>query len=389
MKHFFRFLFGSITVSVSGNTERFLSALSRSGIRYWSLKSKSPGTAQFCIYRRNFKSLVPIRRQSHSHIHIIRRSGVPHLLRNYKKRLGIAVGAVIFIITFFIFSFFIWRIEVSGCKSTTVYEVLESLEQLGFSKGSIKSSFVIREIENEFLKNNSKYSWISINIKGTTAYIEVNEAVPKPDIIDTSEPCSIYAARDGVIASVTSFMGYSVVSPGDTVTAGDLVVSGNYTDKYGVEYKLHSYAKVMAYTVHANTVTVPYTEKVHVPTGKVKNKYSIKLIRFTIPLYFSKKISYNNYDTTQSEKILSLGNNFALPFSVIKNTYTEFEPSVCTKSKEAALADAYEQLYDFEYNLAGITVTDRSYQETDNGDSITVKVTLECYEDIGIKGKID
>ena len=113
----------------------------------------------------------------------------------------------------------------------------------------LKSKIDEEVIENNFLKSTEDYSWISINIKGTVAYIEVKEHIPPPKRIDASEPCSIYAARDGVIASITSYMGYEVLSPGDSVTAGDLVVSGDYTDRFGASFKLHSYAKVMAYTI--------------------------------------------------------------------------------------------------------------------------------------------
>ncbi|MBR5011033.1 MAG: sporulation protein YqfD [Clostridia bacterium] len=388
MKHLLRFIFGNVTVFVTKNTSRFLNELNLRDIRYWSLKAFDNGIS-LCVYRKNFLKLLSVRRKSQSHIKIIKKSGLFQILKNYKKRFGLLIGVLLILFMLSFCSLFIWKIEVIGCKNTKPSEVISSLESLNLHIGRLKKKIVAKDIENEFLKLNKNYSWISVNVKGTTAYIEVNEVEQKPELIDSSEPCSIYAARDGVISSVTSYMGYSVVLPGDTVTAGDLVVTGNYTDKYGVEYMLHSYAKVMAFTEHSHTVTVPYSEKIHIPTGEFKNKYSIKLTRFVIPLYFNKNISYNNYDKTESQKDLKLGRNFTLPFSVIKTTYTEIEHSVLTKSKQSAIQDAYEQLYDFEYSLTGIVINSRNYQQIDNGDSITVKVTLECYEDIGIQGKLD
>ena len=102
-----------------------------------------------------------------------------------------------------------------------------------------------------------------------------------------------------------------------------------------------------------------------------------------------KKILYNNYDVTKSEKFLRLTDSFVLPISICKTTYTEVENFEYTKSKEAALYDAYERLRDFEYNLVGIRVLGREYEEQINDDSVTVKVMLNCYEDIGISRKIN
>ena len=78
-----------------------------------------------------------------------------------------------------------------------------------------------------------------------------------------------------------------------------------------------------------------------------------------------------------------------MPISLLKTTYTEVDVCDCVKSEETALKDAYEQLFDFEYNLVGIRVLGRDYETQVNDDSVTVKVILDCYEDIGITRKID
>lgn len=390
LKSLQRYLLGTLKVSIRGSgCERFLNIVYGEKFKIWDVRRDLSGCVTFVIYRRNFKRLLPVVRRSHVRIHIIEKRGLPHRTLRYRRRFGLVLGAAVILLCIYLSSLYIWNIDVSGCESISSQEVLTLLSENGFSAGKLKSKFNIREIENSFLQNNDKISWISINIKGTSAFVEIREKSEKPELVDAGEPCSIYAARDGVIASVSDYMGYSLVKPGDTVTAGDLVVSGDYTDKYGVQYKLHSYAKVMAYTTHTKTVTVPFKSVEHIRTGRVKNKYSLKFIRFNVPLYFNEKIIYNNYDTTKSEKALRLTDSFVLPISLLKTTYTEVDVCDCVKSEETALKDAYEQLFDFEYNLVGIRVLGRDYETQVNDDSVTVKVILDCYEDIGITRKID
>jgi similar to stage IV sporulation protein len=390
LKSLQRYLLGTLRVSIRGSgCERFLNLVHGEKFNIFDVCRDDDGCVTFGIDRKNFRRLRPLVRKSHVKIHIQKKLGLPQRTRNYRHRFGLILGVIIIVVSLYISSLFIWDVQVSGCESISEQEVLTVLSENGFTAGGLKRKYNIREIENNFLKHNDKISWISINIKGTTAFVEVREKSEKPELIDASEPCSIYAARDGVIASVSDYMGYSLVKPGDTVTAGDLIVTGDYTDKYGTQYKLHSYAKVMAYTTHTKTVTVPLKASEHVRTGNFKNKYSLKLIRFSVPLYFNGKILYNNYDVTKSEKFLRLTDNFVLPISICKTTYTEIENFEYTKSKETALYDAYEQLRDFEYNLVGIRVLDREYEEQINEDSVTVKVMLNCYEDIGISRKIN
>lgn len=385
LKSIQRFLIGTLTVSVRGSgSERFLNTVNKEKFKIWDVRKDDSDGLKFEIYRHNFKRLRPAVLKSHVNIHIVKRYGLFHSLRNYRHRYGIIAGMLIISAGVYASSFFIWDVRVSGCETVSVQEILTLLSENGFYAGKAKRGLDVKEIENSFLKNNDKISWISINIKGTTGYVEVREKGETPELIDSKQPCSIYAARDGVIASVDAYMGYSLVGPGDTVTAGDLVVTGNYTDKYGQEYKLHSYAKVMAYTTHSSEVTVPFETTEHVRTGRVKNKYSLKLFGLNIPLYFNSKIIYNNYDVTKSQKQLRITDSLALPLSINKTTYTEVDICKTMKSEQTALQDAYEQLRDFEYDLVGIMVLGREYEETVNEDSVTVKVILNCYEDIGI-----
>ena len=384
-----RCLFGTLDIKISGGIERFIDIARKNGINLGNVKINSSGEAVFTVYRRTFLKLRPVIRRSHVKIHIVARHGMPHLLQNYRHRYGLAIGAAAILVMIYVSSLFIWDIKIDGCQSVSKEEVLDRLSESGLSAGRAKSGIVAREIENVFLKNYGKVSWISINIKGTTAYVELRENGDKPQKIDTSQPSSIYASRDGVIASVDDYMGYSMVRPGDTVSAGDLIVSGNYTDRYGVEYKLHSYAKVMAYTVHSKNVSVPLKYVEHLPTGRKKKKYTLKLISFELPLYFNKKIMYNDFDITKSEKKLKITDSFVIPVSILKTTYTEVEKCECARLEQTARNDAYEQLHDYEYSLVGIRILDRKYTESIDGDSLTVNAEFECYEDIGVSAAIN
>ncbi len=382
-----RYLCGTYKIKLEGaGLEKFLSKIINTNYKIWNIQ-KNSDTLTFDCYAKSYEKIIKYADGINSQI--VCHKGLPTVARKYKNRYGLLIGAVLFSIVFYIFTLFVWEINVVGCDKTSPQEILTRLDANGFKIGVLKKPLKLKSIENSFLTGFDKVSWISINIKGTTATVEIREKEKKPELIDSSQPCSIYASRDGVIASVNAYMGYSVVNEGDTVSAGDLIVSGNYTDKYGVEYKLHSYASVKAYTTHSHSVTVPFKTYQQQKTGKYKKFHKINLIRFSIPLYFNKKISYNKYSINRSFKKFSLGGGFVFPFWIETLTYTKTQEICYEKSKQAALMDAYEELSDYEANLVGIVVNGRDYEVTETPDAVTVKVLLDCYEDIGIKKKID
>lgn len=383
------YIFGTVCVTVEcRGVDKLLTTLVSKDIRIYNITKSSPTSLSFECYKKTYKKVKKVIDSEQNVTVLYKEQGLPSVFLRYKHRWGIAVGIGIYIVLFYVIGLFVWDIKVIGCESITEQEVMSRLAQNGFSVGVLKRGVDATVIENAFLYGNDKVSWISINIKGTSATVEIREKGRKVEYLDTSKPSNIYASRDGIIASVKAFMGYPVVNVGDTVTAGDIIVSGEYTDKYGKEYKLHSYAEIMAYTTHTKTVTVPYKTTEQQKTGKIKKYYKINLIRLSVPLYFNKKIIYNNYSENTSVKKFKLGDDFYLPISIEKKTYTETENITYMKSKEAALADAYEQLADFESSLVGITVDDKSYDVYEDDSGVTVKLTLDCYENIGIEKNI-
>jgi len=345
------------------------------------LKKTSSDTLSFEC---SLKSLTEIKNIKHdSPIDVTyKKFGLFALFERNKNRCGLIIGLLIFCISFYFISLHIWHIEIIGCNTVDELEIISFLEKNGIKIGTLKSDIDVAKIENNILYSTDKLSWMSINIKGTMAYVEIRENECKVKKLDTSKPSNIYASRDGVIRSVKTYMGYPVVKPGDTVTAGELLITGDYTDKYGKNYKLHSYGEVMANTVHSFEVTVPYIVKEQQKTGKSKKYYKINTTRLSIPLYFNKKILYNNYSKTSSVKKIKLFDSFYLPLNIKKTVYYETDFVTYSISKQAALEDAYQKLDAKALSLVGIEIIDKRYDVVELDDGVTVKLTLDCYENI-------
>lgn len=68
--------------------------------------------------------------------------------------------------------------------------------------------------------------WITVNVSGCRAYVEVRERVEAPEPVDEREPTNVVARRDGLILDIQAMDGVRCVLPGTSVEAGELLISG-------------------------------------------------------------------------------------------------------------------------------------------------------------------
>lgn len=378
------FLRGSVLVEVqSSRPAYFLNCLHRAGISVRKPHTVEDGVLRLWISRRNFKRLRAPARQTGARVHILEKKGLFRVMRPFRGRWGLPVGAVLFAALLMLSSRYIWQIEVVGCREVTATQIRNELSALGFDIGCPRSVDV-NALENRYLMGNERLSWLSVNIRGTTAYVEVREKGLPPVLLDPSVPTNVYAARDGVILSIADYGGTRMVEVGSPVSAGDLLVSGDWTDKYGVRRLSHCIAAVRAETRRETAVSVPFREEIRQKTGKNRKKISISLGKLKIPLYFMKKISYNEYDTVETVYPLRLG-DFALPLRIHLLRVEEVRPETVTRSPQQARAEALTRLGFYERDvLADAVIRRRELQEEQSGPSVTLRALYYCEEEIGV-----
>lgn len=389
MRDYMALLGGRVeAIASGGQIEQFMNQMHRRRIPYRKPRRTEDGALLFTLPSRDFKRLRQPAFKTGTRVHIVKKRGLFMLLRPFKKRWGIVVGFVLFMGLVLYSSCFIWHVEVQGCVNTSSTQIIADLQELGLGVG-IRRTVDVGPIENRYLTGNQKLSWISVNIRGTTAYVEVKEKGVHPQVVDLTVPTNIYAARDGVILSVRDYGGTRQVQVGQAVTAGQLLVSGDWTDKYGVRHLNHCIATVMAQTQHQTAVTVPLEEDLRQKTGKIRKKFAVSFGNFKFPLYFTQKISYNEYDTVYKEYPLRIA-AFAFPLRFCVTAYQEVQTVPITRTAEQAKAVAFSQLAFYqEDTLSGLTVQKRVVQENLTPKELQLQAVFYCEEEIGVAMPIE
>ncbi|MBQ3507159.1 MAG: sporulation protein YqfD [Clostridia bacterium] len=182
--------------------------------------------------------------------------GLPHLFSRLIDRAGLVVGAVLGLLLLIVAQSVIWDIRISGNEGLSDHAIEETLAACGFSVGTSRRGFEADKLENNVLMLDDRLAWISVNRKGTVAYVEVREKIPRP-ASESDSPCDIVASIGGVIQWVELEEGNVRVSAGQLVGEGEVLVSGLYdSTQQGIRFTAAK-AKVYARTTRELTVTIP------------------------------------------------------------------------------------------------------------------------------------
>ena len=198
-------------------TERFINMCINKRILLWNVKRKNDVMLTANIGKEEYKKLREVSRNTKSKVRILQKKGLPFIMHRYRKRKLFAILLILMTIGLVVCSGFIWNIEVEGDFSFSKEELLLNLEEYGLRIGSRKSNIDRTDIINNIRLKRTDIAWIGINIKGTNAIVEVQEAKLPPEIIRTDEYCNIVADKSGVITRMSVQNGTGEKQEGDIV----------------------------------------------------------------------------------------------------------------------------------------------------------------------------
>ena len=378
-----RYFLGCVRFSADGGfPENFLNLAARSGIMLWDIRRR--GTAvEAGTLRRSYRRLEPLARRAGVRLAVLRRTGLPYRMKKVTRRRGILIGVLLFFAVLWFFSSFIWEVEISGNQSTSTAEITQVLDDLGLRPGAFPLLVNTRLIEQQALLRLPDLSGITINIRGCDARVEVRERAYPPDIVPENIPCNVKASRTGQIVDLQTFAGRAMVRDGDTIQAGEVLISGVSEDKNGVVHMVHASGVAMTRTSRDLSVTVKYHDQTAAETGRVLRLRTLELFNFRIPLYL--RTPQGNYRISAATGKLSLGGRI-LPFALQTRVFREMrtEPVTYTRAQAAALA-AGELAEKEKTELAGVRILSRSDDPQAGGDQYTLIRHYTCEENIAFQ----
>lgn len=381
-------LFGYVDFELWGeNPEDFINVAVSEGIELWNIKrEKDTLTASARIWQiKTVKQLAEKCRLVYTEK---TGAGLPRTVKKYRFRYGILAGIIILCSFVFIMSRFLWKIEITGCNMIDQTRLEEKLAEYGVKIGGKANRDDFDELQLLLLRDFSELAFISVNIRGSYAKIEVTEKEMPPEVIDQYAPCNIVASGSGLILSVKTLSGVTLCKKNDVVSKGDLLVSGIFESQYVGFRMVHASAEIIALTEETITVEKYYNYDGEERTGRVKNRYTVNFLGLSFTLPFG-ECGFENFEEEYDSSTLKIKDDFYLPMSIEKTSFYETETKRKTRTPEEAekeaLAEAEEK---FRILNTESAVEDSNLSIIKDGEKVTVKYYCTVIKNIAAQKEI-
>lgn len=344
----------------------------------------------FKIMPRDFKHLKSIAEKTGVRLRITEKHGLPFWMITGRRRSLWVGGLAAFFLLIFVSSFYVWDISFDGNCRFTDETLLHFIDAVPVRCGMRKSEISCADLENRIRNAFPEISWVSAELTGTrlTVHIRENDVILKAEK-EPETPCNLAAKADGTVIKMIVRNGIACVKAGDTVAAGDILVSGKlpiYDDSETLvkTNKVHADAEIYAETTKTAGWTIPETEEIRAATGKKRRGLFLKFAGAEFYFLMPDLKKESTWELFMEETQLRLSENFYLPVYVGILTAREYVPyeKVLTKTEVSDAADRYLNEYMQNLTEKGIQILGSDVKIERSGSHWKIHGTLTVVEDI-------
>ncbi len=360
------------------------------GLSYTELSRTPEGALTFRTATPTAKRLLVLSEQRGIPLTVLSAEGLPPLLFRLSRRAGLITGTLLGLCLLFLSRLFVWDVRITGNTTLTNAEILSELRACGFGVGSYLPEVTSGELETRVLISSDRIAWISVWLDGTVARVQVIEREAEEAELPVTLPANLIAASDGQIEYLELYRGQSMVTVGQAVKKGELLVSGLYDSQVEGYRYTRAAGSVYARTEHSFRVEIPlsYEKKCYSEPYLT----SLTLNFFDFPVNFFKRggNSTGTCDIIEKESDPGLPGGTDLPLSLAAQYAHPYTVETVTRTEEEALHLAYA---DLERRLAaateGMQLLSKTVQTTLTDTGVILECQVRVIEDIARQSEFE
>lgn len=370
---------GSIKIKVEGkNINNFIRRLIKNNINIEKVIPISYKEAHMLVDYRELAKIQKIK--TIYKVKVIKYYGRLRLLKRTKRDIFLLLSLLVGVLTIYILSNMIFKIEVIHSNKNIIKLVNEELYNNGIRRYHfVKSYSEIEKIKKKILEDNKdSIEWLEIIRDGTKYTVRVEERIINKRE-DSDKVYNIVAGKNAVIKTIVANSGEKVKNINTYVKKGETIISSQITLPNNTTIEKSASGNVTGEVWYTVRVEYPYIYNETLYTGNKKKVLVFNLLNKRISFF-----DFHKYKTFERNIKYIFNNNF-IPFSL---TYEdEYETKIIndiytkeTASKKA-IEIAKEKLLD-KYSTI-IDIDDiKIINEEDLSTKIVLDLFITCTEDI-------
>ena len=326
-----------IAITVEGlNIERFVRRAGEAEIRLTGMRRRSPRKLTACVPEYQLAALQELAVQGGWKLTLGQRQGWGHAADWLHRRWLLTAAILLAGVALAAASQIMWRIEIADAGSYDA-DLRQALKEMGISVPMLRRNVQVGELRDALEWRYPRIAWFECGWRGSILVIRPVEGVlPRKDG-EYDGSCDVVATRDGIIHSIVTRAGTSVVEAGDFVRKGEVLIRGEErTSGEGVR-PVAARGSVTARVWEGASIRMSAVETITSYTGSTDTVWTIRTPWFDLwPMADS---GYDQYDTAVSE--LPFGGIF-IPMKLRIERRMEANCTAQIRNADELEADAYQ-----------------------------------------------
>lgn len=312
--------------------------------------------------------------------------GLPYIISKILKRPGLIAGIIAALLIVSLGNRVLWDVRVEGNESLSDAEVKATLADHGIFPGARIEGLDIGLIQTDIERESEEIAWVSVNVIGTVAYVEVIEAKTPPEKAESAgDGINLVASHDGVIVGFEVIAGEPTAEIGQTVRAGELLVSGLLdSERFGWR-AIESKGRVFARSEYDFEVEIPYEYTARYAEKSEICEISMIFFSFRQKIFKNYGFSGSEYDKIYSDIYIYSSNGATVPIGISLVKAPVFTETVLTRTPPEAVDLAYFELSRMILSaLPDAEILSKSFsgEENEEGTAYRLVCRVACIEDI-------
>lgn len=370
---------GYVMIRVEGlSLEKFLNTALDLHIAVLDARRLSYTVLSAVVNMRGYKKLLEALSARYA-ITAEKKAGVAFGVKWLTRRKVLFFGLLLIAAAVFAASFFVFEVRVSGLEFGAAQALKEELSALGIYSGAFKGSIDPKHSETQLLIAHEEFAWINIRIHGAIAEVQVVLCEPVPQIVDDTRPCNIVAVKDAHIKRITARTGRALVKAGDTVRAGDVLISGLIWDAGLKRMLFAARGDVIGSVWYTASASAPLYKQTYTATGRTQTQRIIVIGADRADI--DAACTFENFQTRVLETRDVVG--LFLPVKILLLEHSETKLICEPVDTQIIKADIEERAYCDAAAKAQADVVAHVPVFSEQDGMLHVTVYVQTYEDIG------
>lgn len=377
---------GEVRIELCGaQPEAALNACALQGVVVSGLESVDAYTLRLSVSEKDRESFEQIAARCLCDTRVLELRGGSKTRRLLKRRMGFLIMAALVAGLLLGSSLFIWEIDVVGCETLTKGQVLRALADCGVESGTFWPGLSTDLVRSRMLVELPELAWMTVNVSASKATVLILERAEKPEIYQEDDAADIVASQTGIVAKLSVLNGKPLVEPGQSVVAGEILVSGVMDSITNAPRTVRARAEVWADTWYEITAVCPAEMGIKTGETRTSDRFALKIGENRINFYRSSGKAIDGCDKIIKEIPLGIEGLFRFPVSLVREELLYYREE--TGSTEIG-EELQQRLYDGLAAQIDGEICSVSFTVAEGDGLLYVTMRAQCRENIAIPSEI-